>query len=254
MARSVRGVIFDMDGVIVDSHPYHRKAWHQFLSSVGKDVSEAELDFILDGRKRHEILRHFLGELSEAELAEYGSRKDEFFQQVLTEVRPIPGVVEFVRRIRRDGLLAAVATSGSGRRTRYTLDRLGLTRHFRAIITGNDVSEGKPDPGIYRIACQRLAVAAEKLVAFEDAVSGVLAARSAGIKCIGVGRCEQADKLRQAGAAQVIENFTHLKPCDLSMLFLEPIPRPSEPSTPADNPHQTYTRRESTTTNQRILS
>ncbi len=82
MYATVQGVIFDMDGVIVDSHPFHRRAWHKFLRSVGKDVSEEDLDFILDGRKRHEILRHFLGELSEPELANYGNCKDEFFQQV----------------------------------------------------------------------------------------------------------------------------------------------------------------------------
>jgi beta-phosphoglucomutase len=216
MTKTVRGVIFDMDGVIVDSHPFHRRAWHKFLSSVGKDVSEADLDFILDGRKRHEILRHFLGELSEGELAEYGNRKDEFFQQVLTEVQPIPGVVKFVKDLRRARILAAVATSGSGRRTRFTLDRLGLTHHFHTILTGDDVSEGKPDPEIYRMACQKLAIGAEELVAFEDAVSGVLAARGAGIKCIGVGLGDQVDKLRLAGAAQVIESFTEVTPRELS--------------------------------------
>jgi len=204
---AVRGIIFDMDGVLVDSHPSHRKAWHKFLQSVGKDVSEQELDFILDGRKRHEILRHFLGELSEAELLEYGNRKDDFFQQVLTDVRSVPGVVDFVRELRRSRIPVALATSGSERRAQFTLKRLQLTRYFKAVITGNDVEEGKPDPAIYSVACQRLQVPAENVVAFEDAVSGVRAARGAGIKCVGVGQREQAQKLRQAGAEHVIENF-----------------------------------------------
>src|SRR5579872_2761127 len=93
---SLRGVIFDMDGVIVDSHPAHRKAWRQFLQSLGRDVSDSELDFILDGRKRRDILSHFLGQVSEAELVEYGRRKDEFFQQSAPDVKPIPGVTEFL--------------------------------------------------------------------------------------------------------------------------------------------------------------
>lgn len=227
MYATVQGVIFDMDGVIVDSHPFHRRAWHKFLRSVGKDVSEEDLDFILDGRKRHEILRHFLGELSEPELANYGNCKDEFFQQVLTEVEPIRGIVRFVRHLRRDGILAAVATSGSDRRTKFTLNQLGIMQYFQVIVTGSDVAEGKPDPGIYRIACQRLGVTPGKLLAFEDAVSGVLAARGAGIQCIGVGQGEHAHKLRQAGAADIIENFEALEgPHSVRIFRTRPQARP----------------------------
>jgi len=205
--QSIRGVIFDMDGVIVDSHPFHRKAWHDFLLSVGKDVAESDLDFILDGRKRHEILRHFLGELPEAQLIQYGNRKDEFFQEVSSDVKPIPGVVEFVHHLSQKGIPAGVATSGSGQRTRFTLDLLQLSSHFKTVVTGNDVSEGKPDPTIYRVACQQLEVKAENVVAFEDAVSGIRAATGAGIRCVGVGGQQQAEKLREAGAEQVIKNF-----------------------------------------------
>ncbi|HEX8816586.1 MAG TPA: HAD family phosphatase [Terriglobales bacterium] len=204
---AVQGVIFDMDGVIVDSHPSHRKAWHQFLQSVGKDVSERELDFILDGRKRHEILRHFLGELSDDELAEYGNRKDEFFQQALSNVKSVPGVIDFVRELKKCRIPLALATSGSKRRAQFTLRRLQLTDYFQAVITGNDVAEGKPDPAIYCVACEQLDVPSERVLAFEDAVSGVHAARAAGIQCVGVGETEQAEKLRQAGAAHVIQSF-----------------------------------------------
>ena len=76
-----------MDGVIVDSHPAHRKAWRQFLRTLGREVSNTELNFILDGRKRADILRHFLGELSEAEIVDYGKRKDDFFQHSSFEVK-----------------------------------------------------------------------------------------------------------------------------------------------------------------------
>jgi beta-phosphoglucomutase len=216
---AVQGVIFDMDGVIVDSHPSHRKAWHRFLQSVGKDVSEGELDFILDGRKRHEILRHFLGELSEGELIEYGNRKDDFFQQALSDVKPVPGVIDFVRQLKRSAIPVALATSGSKRRAQFTLRRLQLTEYFGAVITGNDVAEGKPDPAIYCVACEQLEVPAAHVVAFEDAVSGIHAARGAGLECIGVGQQEQAEKLRQAGAAHVIESFVGFAVKELEAIF-----------------------------------
>ena len=75
----LKGVIFDFDGVIVDSHPAHKRAWIKFLESVGRSVSEEELQFILDGRKRDDILRHFLGALDAQKTAEYGLRKERFF-------------------------------------------------------------------------------------------------------------------------------------------------------------------------------
>ncbi len=108
-------------------------------------------------------------------------------------------------------------------------------QYFQVIVTGSDVAEGKPDPGIYRIACQRLGVTPGKLLAFEDAVSGVLAARGAGIQCIGVGQGEHAHKLRQAGAADIIENFEALEVHTLSAFF-EPA-RKLDPSGSTKNTH-----------------
>ena len=78
----LRAVLFDMDGVLIDSHPAHRAAWREFLCSLGKDVSDTELSFILDGRTRAQILRHFLGELSEQGLQTYGKHKDELFRSM----------------------------------------------------------------------------------------------------------------------------------------------------------------------------
>ena len=71
-AGQLRGVIFDMDGVLVDSHAAHRKAWRLFFETLGREVPECELDFILDGRKRGDILRHFLGDCPDSELEELG--------------------------------------------------------------------------------------------------------------------------------------------------------------------------------------
>lgn len=207
---SLRGVIFDMDGVIVNSHPAHRKAWRQFLQTLGQRVTNRELDFILDGRKRRDILSHFLGPVSEAELVEYGKRKDEFFQQSAGEVEPIPGVIEFLIHLKKNGVVAAVATSASEARTRSTLESLQLRNYFAIVLTGNDVENGKPDPAVYRLACRRLNVLPENAVAIEDAVSGVQAARGANVKCLGVASSRHAKKLRHAGAVYVIPSFVGL--------------------------------------------
>jgi HAD superfamily hydrolase (TIGR01509 family) len=203
-------VVFDMDGVIVDSHPLHRIAWREFLRAVGKDVDEEGLDFVLDGRTRKEILLHFLGPLMDEQLDDYGRLKDELFRNLSDEMRAIPGVVEFLDRLSQAGIRMALATSASRQRAYGTLNELGISRHFQTIITGDDVAAGKPDPAIYRRAAELLQVPPESLLAVEDAVSGVKAATAAGLKCVGVGSATRAELLRAAGADPVIPDFRTL--------------------------------------------
>jgi len=215
----LRGIVFDMDGVIINSHPTHRKAWQEFLGTLGRAVSEDDLDFILEGRKRQDILRHFLGEMSNVELQEYGKRKNEFFQKIAEEVAPVSGLVEFLQDLEQCGMPAAVATSASEHRTRFTLERLDLARYFQVVVTGDDVAEGKPNPAIYQLAAQRMNLRVEHLLALEDAPRGVEAAISAGIRCVGVADASKAKSLRQAGADHVITDFTGLSVRALEQVF-----------------------------------
>ncbi|MFZ0773636.1 MAG: HAD family phosphatase [Candidatus Sulfotelmatobacter sp.] len=203
----LRGVVFDMDGVIIDSHPAHRLAWKSFLQSVGRETCDEELDFILDGCKRAEILKHFLGELAPEQIAEYGNRKDELLQQHIDAVQPMPGVVEFLGHLSEAGIARAVATSASRRRAYGTLEELGLAHCFHTIVTGDDVTAGKPDPAIYQLAAERMQECPERLLAVEDAVSGVKSARAAGMRCLGVAPSRRASLLQAAGADPVIPDF-----------------------------------------------
>jgi beta-phosphoglucomutase len=214
----LRGLIFDLDGVVIDSHPLHRLAWRKFLNGVGHSVEETELDFILDGRKRDEILRHFLGELTPAQIAEYGAQKDQLLGDLRAEIRPFPGIVEFLEVVSKAGIRIALATSASNRRAHGTLERLGLAGYFQAILTGDDVTASKPDPTIYRLIARRLEEAPENLLAFEDAVSGVRSATAAGIRCVGIAlprHTGHAESLRTAGANPVVSGFDSLSLAEL---------------------------------------
>jgi beta-phosphoglucomutase len=215
----LKSVIFDMDGVIVDSHPAHRRAWQKFLQTLGKTVSESDLKYILDGRKRTEILAHFLGDLSEDEIQEYGRRKDAFFQQISLEIKPVPGVLELLDDLREHNIAVALATSAGQSRTSTTLHRLRIRGHFNVIVTGNDVTQGKPDPAIYRLACRKLQVPPEHAIAIEDAVSGVRAAKAAGLHCIAVGGHESQNTLRTAGADYYVRDFVGVCFADLESLL-----------------------------------
>jgi len=214
----LQAVVFDMDGVIVDSHPAHRVAWKTFLRALGRETSDAELDFVMDGRKREEILVHYLGPLTREQLEEYGRLKNDLFWQAAAEVVPIPGAFEFIDRLRGAGIVAAVATSASASRAVSTLRRLGLLSHFEAVVTGEEVPKGKPDAGIYQLACQRLQCSPKAAVAVEDAASGVRAAKSAGLKCVGIAWHQSGDSLTAAGADAVLHNFVDLTLSDFASL------------------------------------
>ena len=216
----LRGVIFDMDGVLVDSHPVHRTAWRLVLTGAGKAVTEDELDFILDGRKKSEILRHFFGNLDESALAEYGRAKDTLFETNIEKVSTMSGVSDFLGELKHHGIPVAVATAASAPRARLLLERAGLKHRFRSIVTGDDVLNGKPDKEIFRRAAESLQAPPSELLVVEDAVSGIAGAKDASMRCLGIASGSRAEQLRQAGADLVVESLCGITVAALQELFL----------------------------------
>lgn len=207
MSQMPAAFVFDMDGVLIDSHPAHLAAWQEFLSSVGAGAAEHELAYILEGRTRAEILRKLLGDLSEQELQIFGRRKDEIFRRLESRIPPIAGALPLLKRLSTQGAKLAVATSASEIRTFATIERLGLGGSFDAVVTASDVAAGKPNPEVYELACMRLGVSAPQALAFDDALAGVQAARSAGMRCVGVASNGIGQQLLAAGAEAVIPDF-----------------------------------------------
>lgn len=207
--RMLAGVIFDFDGVIADSHPAHMQAWKAFLHSKGKAVSDADLSFVREGAKREEILRHFLGELTREQVACYGAEKDRLFQARAREVTLVRGFAEFLLQLDAVGLPSAVATSGGRDRVERMLETFSLRNRFRAIVTGSEVAQGKPDPALFLLAAQALQIDPIDILVCEDAVAGALAAKSAGMKCMGIAANGTESRLKQAGADLVVHDFLH---------------------------------------------
>jgi beta-phosphoglucomutase len=216
----LQAVIFDMDGVIVDSHPIHKKAWRRFLDSVGKDVKEEDLEFILDGRKKEDILRHFLGDLSPEEIRRLGHEKELLFrEEARAELRPVEGVEQLLDGLSQARIKLGVASSGSDTRVNFVLRKLCLLEYFSAIVAGDEVSAGKPDPAIFRLTSQRLNVAPNETLVFEDSVSGVKAAKAAGMRCVGLAESSRAEILMEAGADHVIDHFGAFSVIEAHKLF-----------------------------------
>lgn len=215
------GIIFDLDGVIVDSHAAHMQAWKEFFQSIGKEVSDEELSFVVDGRKREDILRHFLGELSRERIEQYGARKEALFFGHARKIGTIPGVLEFLDTSQDEGLQVGLASSAGRARVEYMLKDLGLGSRFRVVVSGDDVVAGKPDPAIFHLAAEGLSLSPDKLLVCEDAVCGVAAAKAAGMKCMAVASNGRSELLKAAGADHVVPDFRSASLAELRNLFVK---------------------------------
>jgi HAD superfamily hydrolase (TIGR01509 family) len=215
----LRGVIFDMDGVLIDSHPIHKRAWRKFFDSLDLQVSDSEMDFVLDGRKKEDILRHFLGDLSQVQIRDYGHRKEMLFREEALGIRPVDGALSFLEELTQEGITFALASCGSSSRVHFILRRLEIHDRFQAIVTADDVQQGKPCPEIFTKAADQLGFDYNELLACEDAASGVTAAVAAGLKCIGIAEENRAESLLLAGAERVVPNFSAVSLHELKALF-----------------------------------
>jgi beta-phosphoglucomutase len=199
-----------MDGVVIDSHPVHKSAWKRFLASLGKDVADEELDFVLDGRKKEDILTHFLGNLTDEQVREYGHMKETMFREEAADIKMVEGMTDFLDDLQGASIPIALATSGSKNRVHYILDRLGLRSRFHVVVTGDDVIRGKPDPTIFVVAARQMQCPHSSVLVVEDAVAGVQAAKQAGMQCLAIASNGRGQLLREAGADRVVSNFVGL--------------------------------------------
>jgi beta-phosphoglucomutase len=215
----LRGVVFDFDGVIVNSHPVHTRTWKKFLESMGRTVSEKDLRYVLDGRTREDIIRHFFGKLDALTIAEYGRRKESMFREEAANVQTVKGLEKFLAELSEAQLPLAIASSGSRSRVSFLLNRLGLASRFQVVVTADDVVRGKPDPEVFLKAARSLNADPADLVVFEDAPSGVRAAMAAGMKCVGIASNGPSSILLDAGASHVIQDFCSICQSKLQIFF-----------------------------------
>ncbi len=203
----LKAVIFDLDGVIADSHPIHEAAWKTLFAEQGFDPDKMNLDFLYAGQPRGEIFRHFLGELPEVKFEQLSRRKDELYTALVGTLKPKPGVVRVLGELAAAGIAMAVGTSAQRRRTLETLNHFGIASRFGAVVTGDDVGATKPAPEIFLRAAELVGAAPVNTAVVEDSFIGIEAARAAGMKCVGYAPAERIEELRRAGADDTILEF-----------------------------------------------
>jgi beta-phosphoglucomutase len=199
--------IFDMDGVIVDNHQWHFEAWFEFGRRHGLNISQEEFSRYF-GSTNHLVLKSLFGDtISEQEITSMGNEKEAIYRELYRPfIKPVDGLPLFLQNASDRGIPMALATSAPFENVKFTLDATGLERYFKVITDSSMVSRGKPDPQVYQITAAKLGVQPSECIVFEDSVPGILSAKSAGMRVIGVATTHKSDELLMY-VNEIIMNF-----------------------------------------------
>lgn len=181
------GLIFDMDGVLIDSTPTHTEAWRQYLQRHGLEIPEIETRML--GKRNDEIVQDFFpGQtLSNEEVFAHGARKEQLYREI---VRPdlarymVPGITAFLERHKE--MAIGLATNGEPANVDLVLRGANIQKYFDAVVSGHEVERPKPHPDIYLKVARMLGVTPDNCVVFEDSLTGIAAARAAGMRVVGL--------------------------------------------------------------------
>lgn len=200
MSRSkTKAVIWDMDGVIADTAPYHLKAWQRVFQKRG--VNFTENDFRRNfGQRNDTIIKNNLGKsVSPSEIVTIaGEKEKDFRQSVRQHITPLPGAVELIKSLKEHGFSIALASSAPIENIQLIFGGLDIDDCFHAIVSGREVKEGKPSPQGFLLAAQKLGIAPQNCIVVEDAVAGITAAKRAGMRCLAVTNTHPRTRLMEA--------------------------------------------------------
>jgi len=205
-----KGLLFDLDGTLIDSDPIHRESWAEILADHGIAVDDELYRSRFSGRLNPAIVAEFLPDLDAAAGAAVCERKEAMFRALVSRVPPVRGVLVFARAARARGRKLAVVTNAPRRNVLAVLRAIGLDDLWDAIVVSEELEAGKPDPAPYRAALERLGVGADDAVAFEDSTAGVRSAVGAGVPCIALTTTAPAADLLACGARLAIADFDSL--------------------------------------------
>ncbi|MBN1269354.1 MAG: beta-phosphoglucomutase [Kiritimatiellae bacterium] len=211
-----RGVIFDLDGVIVDTAKYHYRGWKRLADELGVPFDEVKNEK-LKGVSRRESLVAMLGYTPPEEQARaWCDRKNGYYVEYISRIERdelLPGALDLIAAIRASQDWKQ-ALASSSKNSRLILERLDIGKYFDAVVDGNDIVETKPNPEIFIKAAARLGLPSDRVVVVEDAESGVRAAKAAGMLAIGLGRPEVLGE-----ADLVVSDLAHVTLEGIAELF-----------------------------------
>jgi len=180
-------LIFDLDGVVIDSMPTHTLAWERYLETNG--IDPANIEARMHGKRNDELVRDLFGShLDERAIFEHGAAKERLFREMIgatLEEKLVPGIREFVAEASKTVPLA-VGTNAEPANVEFTLNGAGIRQYFRALVDGSQVARAKPAPDVYLRAAELLGIDPANCIVFEDSPVGIQAARAAGMRVVGL--------------------------------------------------------------------
>lgn len=179
--------LFDLDGVILDSMPLHTLAWERYLERNG--IDPANIEARMHGKRNDELVPDLFGaHLTPAEIFEHGAAKERLFREMVGDALEsllIPGIREFLREASKQ-VPIALGTNAEPANVDFILNGAGVRQYFRAVVDGSMVKHAKPAPDVYLRGADLLGVAPADCIVFEDSPVGIRAARSAGMRAVGL--------------------------------------------------------------------
>ncbi|AWW30726.1 HAD family phosphatase [Echinicola strongylocentroti] len=181
-------VIFDMDGVICHTNPFHSQAFDRFFEKRGMKASKEEYADHMYGKPNSYIFSYFLKrEVTPEELVELENEKEGLFREIYSsQVTPVPGYMEFLASLKEQGFRTGVGTSAPRANMDLIIDTLGIRNNMESLMASEDVTTHKPEPEVYLKSADNLSTKPANCVVFEDSYSGVSAGINAGMKVVGV--------------------------------------------------------------------
>jgi beta-phosphoglucomutase len=211
-------VVWDLDGVIVDSAEAHNASW-QTLAKEYDLPYDPNTDFKkIFGRHSVDIIQHLWNITDREQAEEMADKKEAYFREAAAHLEPLPGAVELIKSLDEAGWRQAIGSSAPRANVDLLLSSTGLARYMQAIASGDDVTQGKPDPQVFLLAFERLGVLPSKGVVIEDAPAGIQAGKRAGAATLGVTTTQTLQTLLDAGADRIVDSLEEVTVGDLEQL------------------------------------
>ena len=209
----LKAIIFDLDGTLVDSLPYHHESWRIFFKN--NNLEEHDFSEVLKeykGGGTLELMTSVFGDMyTKDELKKMTDDKEIIFRDIYkSKIYPIEGLNKFLDNLKENNILLSIGSNAIRKNVLMTIEELGITDYFSSIICGDEVSKGKPDPEMYLKTLSNLKMDKNECIIFEDSIEGVTAAKNAGIKSIGVTSSQSSEILKSFGAFKTINDYTEI--------------------------------------------
>ena len=203
-----KAVLFDLDGTLVNTDPFHFMGWQNLLAEHNIKISKEFYQEHISGRHNTEIAKDLFAHLPSNEAEKQSEDKEERFRQVAKgQLEPITGLKEFIKYLRDEGLKIGLVTNAPKKNVEFSLGALDLENSFDAMVMAEDVYEPKPAPAPYIECLRKLCIEAKDAIAIEDSPSGIRSATGAGLFTVGITTSQSQSSLVMAGASMTIKDY-----------------------------------------------